>query len=249
MIFYPYGPAFNLINHSRNNANVKLQWSSKPQHHSGWLDLDFDEFWKITSPGGLILEVVALTDLAAGAELLLDYGADWERAWQLHVQRWKPTPHAQDYVYPAEIDETEILRTLQEQKADPYPANLATMCTVANWDRQRDKLLEWTEPTEWAWWEGMAYCHIMEKELDPHGTGDFVYTVNLVFSYNPRKIHYNPDIPYDKRFIDKHVPRRAIRFVEIPYLDDEHLPNAFRHPMEFPAHLVSDAWRNKKKAA
>jgi len=188
--------------------------------------------------------VVALTDIAAGDELLMDYGSEWEQAWKKHVARWKPPADARNYVYPAEMDETEALRTIEEQKTHPYPSNLATMCTVSDWDRKQGPHVDWTEPTDWAWWEGMAYCHILERELDER-TGDHVYTVNPIFTYNPKKLGFNPDIPLAERHIDRHVPRRAIRFVEIPYLDDEHLPNVFRHPIELPAHLVPDAWRNK----
>jgi hypothetical protein len=45
--------------------------------------------------------------------------------------------------------------------------------------------------------------------------------------------------------LDRKVPRHAIRWAEIPYLDDEHLPNVFRHPIEFPAELVANAWETK----
>jgi len=245
MIFYPYGPAVNLINHSRHQPNVKLQWSQKPQHHAAWLDLDYDDFWKITSPGGLILEVVALTDIAAGDELLLDYGPAWEAAWQQHVQQWKPPPDAAQYVYPAQLDETEPLRTVAEQERQPYPSNLHTMCIVSDWERQRGPHVQWTEPTDFSWWEGMCYCHILERQLDA-ATGDFVYTTEPIFTWNPKHLKYNPAISDKDRLKDFGVPRRAIRFLEIPYMDDEHLPNAFRHPIELPAHLVPDAWRNNK---
>lgn len=42
--------------------------------------------------------------------------------------------------------------------------------------------------------------------------------------------------------VDFNVPRSAIRWSEKPYLDDEHLENAFRYPIGFPADLVPQAW-------
>jgi len=245
MIFFPYGAAVNLINHSSRAPNVKLRWSTKSQHHASWLDLSYDEFWKVASPGGLLLEVVATQTIPAGAELLLDYGPAWEAAWQRHVAQWKPPANAEEYVYPADMDETEPLRTMREQETHPYPANLATICTVNDWG-QKNLHVEWKEPTtEFEWSEMMAYCHILEREQDKE-TGDFFYTVAPIFSYNPKKISYDPSIPEAQRHMVFHVPRRAIRFMEIPYMDDEHLPGAFRHPIELPPELVPEAWKNDK---
>lgn len=243
MLFYPYGAAVNLINHSRYAPNVKLQWSSNRLHHSAWLDLPYDEFWKVVSPGGLIMEVVALRDIAMGEELLLDYGPSWEEAWNKHVEQWKPPKDAQLYVYPVEMDETEPLRTMKEQETNPYPSNLGTMCQISDWDREDGPHVRWEEDTEVAWQQYMTYCHILERYMDK-ATGNYLYTVSPVFSWDPAKLKFNPRIADEKRLMDRDVPRRAIRFMELPYMDDEHLQNAFRHPIEMPAHLVSDAWKD-----
>ena len=248
MIFYPYGPVFNLINHpdttrftkAGEQANVHLQWSESNFNHKAWLDLDYDEFWKVTSPGGLILELVASRDIQAGEEIVLDYGAEWEHSWREHVAAWKPPPGAEDYTYPAEMDETETLRTLKEQKSNPYPDNLVTMCSTSDWEREKEKHIVWEEPDGWEWWEGMVYCHILEREMGEHG--NYVYTVAIDFDGNHE---YDESIPLKDQYIDRRVPRRAIRFLEKPYYDDEHLKGAFRHPIQFPDHLVPDAWRKR----
>ena len=253
MTFFPYGPAFNLINHpdvhapkqsARGQPNVHLQWSSSNMHQASWLDLSYDDFWEVTTPGGLILEVVASRDIEAGEEILLDYGNDWEEAWKAHVASWRPPPNAKDYVYPSQVDETETLRTVQEQETNPYPANLMTMCSTPDWERKDGNHITWYEldDDDWSWWHLMTYCHILDRKMGENG--NHVYTVSLVFSTDPARLAYDPSVPLDKLYIDKEVPRRAIRFLERPYEDDEHLPSAFRHPIEFPAHLVPDAWRS-----
>jgi hypothetical protein len=84
----------------------------------------------------------------------------------------------------------------------------------------------------------MTFCHILERKTGRNG--DPVYTVSLLF--RSTRLEFDPAKPYDELYIDTDVPRRAIRFVEKPYMDDEHLPGAFRHPMEFPADLVPEAW-------
>lgn len=253
MIFYPYGPIFNLINHpdttrfatSAEQANVHLQWSSSNFNHNSWLDLSYEEFWKVTSPGGLILEVVATRDIQAGDEILLDYGQDWEEAWKAHVAAWRPPSDSRNYVYPAEMDETEALRTIAEQKSNPYPSNLMTMCSTPDWERENGRHIKWEEADGWSWWEGMVPCHVLERKMGRNG--NYVYTVSVQLDEDPndpKNLEYDDTVPLEKQYIDRKVPRRAIRFLEKPYMDDEHLTGAFRHPIEFPSYLVPDAWRN-----
>lgn len=72
----------------------------------------------------MVLEIVALRPLEAGEELLLDDGDKWQAAWDAHEANWQPPPNADDYVYPEDMDVTETLRTMEEQKKDPYPLTI-----------------------------------------------------------------------------------------------------------------------------
>jgi SET domain len=247
MLFFPYGQAVNLINHSSKQPNVQWRWSSKLSlHHSQWLDLSLEEFWKVATPGGLILEVVALRDIEPGEELLINYGEAWEKAWETHVSQWRPPTNSLEYVYPAELDETEPLRTVKEQETNPYPLNLGTVCATSNSQRNGGNAVIWKEPKEGYWWDSMTICHILSRDLDKH-TGDTTYTVSLVFSFNQkRNFAFDPTVGKVDRYIDINVPRRAIRFIELPYMDDEHLKEAFRHPLELPSPLVPEAWKNTR---
>jgi hypothetical protein len=201
--------------------------------------MPLDEFWKAAYPGGLILEIVALRDIRPGEELFMDYGDEWQQAWKKHVQEWKPFSEG-DYVYPADMDETVALRTVKEQKAQPYPSNLATVCITPDWDRKKSNTITWSEP-EWAWPEGMVYCQVLERNKGDHG--DFVYTVEVQFRFSS-----GPDFSSKRDdediYIDLKVPRRAIRFVDKPYAGDEHLPGVFRHPIGFPDELVPKQWKS-----
>ena len=123
MIVYPYGPGVNLINHSKK-PNVAWQWSNKKMHRGELLEKSTEEFWKKGWPGALILEVVALRPLVAGEELYLDYGDKWQAAWDAHVQSWTPPDDAQEYKYPEEMEDTATLRTVKEQRIDPYPKSV-----------------------------------------------------------------------------------------------------------------------------
>lgn len=164
-------------------------------------------------PGGLILEVVALRDIQPGEELFLDYGKDWEEAWNKHVKHWKPIEGASDYVYPASMDETAPIRTVEEQKTQPYPANLMTVCNTPDEHRKHSNVVKWYSKYEFPF--RMVVCHILERTEDKHG--DEVYKVMLDWD----TIIYDESIPEEERYIDLNVPREAIRFVDKPNMSDQ----------------------------
>jgi len=68
--------------------NARVQWStgwdkaSIPWRNATLQDIDH-QFGRVLS-----LEVVATRDIVPGEEVLIDYGRDWETAWQDHVQNW-----------------------------------------------------------------------------------------------------------------------------------------------------------------
>mmetsp|Transcript_7321 Transcript_7321/g.8500 ORF Transcript_7321/g.8500 Transcript_7321/m.8500 type:complete len:485 (+) Transcript_7321:131-1585(+) len=152
LLLYPYGAGVGLINHSsdKSKINVILRWSNNHMNHSPqWLDptLSLDQFWKMQYPGALILDVVAIRKIREGEEIFMDYGPKWEKAWNNHLQKWKPDITAtKNYVYPWDemkrhgiIEKNEQqqqqqqqqqhkslkpFRTLTEQERSPYPHNL-----------------------------------------------------------------------------------------------------------------------------
>jgi hypothetical protein len=236
LLLFPYGPAVNLINHSRKKANVFVRWTGHRLHQKTWLYLPHDVLFETATPGGLVLEVVALRDIQPNEELFLDYGEEWEEAWKTHVQNWKPVVD-DGYVYVADMDETAPLRTVEEQKTDPYPPNIRTICHTPDWDREESNTITWSEP-EWQWPIGNVDCNILKSEQGDHG--DIVYTVEVLFENNPG---YDPTVKDEDRYIDLKVPRRAVRFIDRPYAGDEHLPGVFRRPMGFPDKLFPKPWR------
>ena len=59
----------------------------------------------------------------------MDYGQEWETAWNRHVQEWVPSTLNDDYVHSSQYNASlEYFRTAEELKANPYPSNLQTMC-------------------------------------------------------------------------------------------------------------------------
>jgi hypothetical protein len=237
ILLFPYGPGVNLINHSSQKTNVELRWSTNPYHHKEWLTVELDDYFKLDKPGGIILEVVATRDIAEGEELFLDYGSEWEQAWDQHAENWKPVDGADRYIYPEEMDNTEPVRTVEEQKNRPYPENLANTCFTPNWERDFG-VMRWKQP-DFDWPEGNVNCHILKREKN--AKGDDEYEVSLNFdSYD---YTFDPKTPRKKLYIDTHVPRSAIGWVEKAYTSDLHLKNAFRHTIPLPEHLVPPLWK------
>lgn len=40
------------------------------------------------------------------------------------METWQPPDDAEDYVYPEDMDDAAPLRTIEEQKKEPYPASV-----------------------------------------------------------------------------------------------------------------------------
>ena len=80
----------------------------------------------------------------------------------------------------------------------------------------------------------------MERE-----NSDNTYTVDL-FMDDMTFMPVPPDFGEDH--VRTNVPRDAIFFVEANYESDIYLKNAFRHYIQIPEDMMSDAWKNKKKS-
>jgi hypothetical protein len=105
---------------------------------------------------GLMLEFIATRDIQPGEEVFINYGDEWQKAWDEHVKNWEAIPPEKDYnnltlwaqetamssgkdgYVRAEVFNTQIktpIRTVDEQKTDPYPQSLELQCLVrVGWD-------------------------------------------------------------------------------------------------------------------
>jgi hypothetical protein len=244
ILLFPHAPGVNVINHKGGKqANVAIRWSDNYMHHKSWLDLPFDELKRHVYAGALVMDLVALRDIEQGEELFLDYGHEWEEAWEQHVQAWQPVERAEEYVYPAEMDDNEPLRTLDEQKTQPYPSNLHLACyTRSSYDRRPGTSMKWVQP-DFPWPEGSRNCEIL-KRVHNDETGEDLYDVILNFDRMQPDADLN--LTRAERIVDTGVPRHAIRWVERVYEQDVHLPNVFRHPIMMPDDMVPPTWRGRR---
>jgi hypothetical protein len=79
--------------------NAEYRWATGWDRSTpSWLNLTLDELAE-RNGHGLAFEIVATRDIDEGEEVFIDYGVDWERAWQRHVKGWAPPEAPADSLY------------------------------------------------------------------------------------------------------------------------------------------------------
>lgn len=223
-----YGSGAGMINHSKKKANVRLQWLSVPGGSPEWRDMALSE-WTATKKAGIVMELVATRDIAAGEEILMDYGDDWADAFSRHVANWKPPPEAAWYRPADELndDPDVIVRTQQEGGYDWF---LDLYCR--NYYRQAQFLA----PSSTV----LHRCHVTERRWTPNG---YRYTA-VIFDFDDLEedelqcqLVGTTEILFD-------VPRDAFVFDDTMYSRDHQQPWAFRHPIGIPDYMMPEAWKN-----
>jgi hypothetical protein len=235
LLLCPYGSGVNFINHSRQKANVKIQWA--PNGHIGQDDSWFD--WSLrrmrtTHQPNLAWDYIALRKITEGEELFIDYGDDWVSAWGEHVANWKPSKF-KDYKSAAEWNEAfkdDHIKTSDELMEIPYPLNVFVVCHTAllsNTYHIKQRKLDADQLWDISM-DGIG-CRIVERKTDTKNVTN--YTVEV----------------HTERFgsvLRSKVDRKMFRFRDVTYSTDTHLPGAFRQPATIPDDLLPPAWRTSK---
>ena len=235
LLLCPYSAGVNYINHNQTQANLMLQWA--PDGHMAqsdkWFKSPLDKMMNLYRPL-LGWDYVALRDINEGEELFINYGDEWEDAWQKHVDTWQTVPD-DDYDPAIEWNrrlETAELRTTQEQTNDPYPENLEIRCH----DNIRYSSFE-TEQYTMTFWElwGQEYvglpCRIITRTTVD---GNTVYAIDVKLGGGIIKRKSNVD-------------RKMMAFRDKPYSTDVNLPNAFRQEAFIPENMFPKLWKNLLK--
>jgi hypothetical protein len=131
-LFCPIGPTVGLINHSPT-PNAALRWSTHVTnlHRKEWFNLTAAKLGEKMELG-LVLEYFPLRDIKVGEEITINYGAEWQEAWEEHVSAFETTVNVADSLYSSAADlnkiSPEIIRTHEEQQSNPYPHSVLTSC-------------------------------------------------------------------------------------------------------------------------
>ncbi len=271
LLWLPYGPIINSVNHSHKAPNVKIQWHSDPlisnkdlarrkQYHHPELLEETTERVAVTHGKGLVMELIALRDIQPGEELYLDYGTAWEEAWNQHktkyLQNIAKLPDLHSYFpsaayNPLHSDET--LRTITEQHRDPYPPNLVTACRFQE-DWIEDEAAEDYEMIQYQSWDTqenhfncLLPCILLERLQDETNASTHRYTAKLVDHHHENEnIEYTCHIFRQFEYIYTDIPRIGIEFIENTYRSDVFLPAAFRHPIQVSEGMYPDLWMRQR---
>lgn len=246
LIFFPYSPSVNFINHGiADEANAEIRWSTFPYHKSEWLNGTLQEAKDRTSTG-LLFDIVATKNIRRGEEVLLYYGHDWEEKWNQHVQGWGMTnfthynhgiPTTTDYNH---AGKDEQVRTHEEQKTNPYPEHIMTKCHFdppENCSPSKESHDGIKCRSRWVLTFQELELHpcIIQSRQSFEGMDWYNATVEIGGSANAT------------RYLVEYVPRYAIKFVDRPYTRDQYAKGAFRQLIGLGDDLLPDHWKDLRK--
>lgn len=135
LLLFSYSPVVNFINHNRNpnNVNSRIQWSKISNKSKAWTHKPVNKLL-LQQDAKLMMEFIALRNIRKGEEIYIEYGIEWQQAWDNHVRHWKSLRNNNDinYVSVDRINSVEaFLRTEMEQRQNPYSENLFMKCHIS----------------------------------------------------------------------------------------------------------------------
>jgi len=255
VILCPYTSPSAYINHDGESPNARVVWAteSTPNHNHDWLEEDVD-FLKLKNKIGLSLNFVATRDIKPGEEVFIDYGPEWEEAWDKHVNGWSAPPDSEDYASATFLQKDMMmpLRTASEQKLKPYPDNVVFYCHYSYSPELSEFEGPWSWEDEWVHLP-MTPCKIVSREAqggDDEGNTYYYYTTVMLNEDELEElgdggmIYMEYNIPSSENHILTNVPRWAIEIRDKLYAKDEFMSNAFRQEMMMPDDVFPETWKN-----
>lgn len=234
LLFFPYSSSIHYINHDGINPNAYLRWSDSGMSKSELLEKGVDDV-----SAGLVMEVVAMRDIAFGEEVTIDYGEEWAVAWYDHVATWKirdkndlinPQSFIENYKS-SEGNEKKPFRTMDELEENPYPTCIRTACYS---QKQKGKWMHTNFQVEF-----MRFCDITERTYQD---GRYWYSAKMSASERD-----DDDVEKEKKNegeglgILELIPHKAVFLLQDKYCTDLHV-NGFRHAIGVPEDLYPDQW-------
>ena len=225
LLLNPYGSFTSLINHDSKNPNARIKWA-QDMRHSDWLEASVESF-ESESHSGLMVDFIALRDIQEGEEVRIDYGKEWEDAWNDHVRKWTPPEGSNHYMpaYELNNDVDLVIRTIHEA---PYSGNV-----------RMHIYHEYLEMYGVDSGENAYRCRVLDRY---QVKGETVYMVELFSARDVGRMTY---VEYENKVLFA-VTRDAFRFSDAPHSRDHYLHWSFRHEMMVPDDMFPEAWMNKK---
>ena len=182
---------------------------------------------------GLSMEIYALRDIQLDEEIFLDYGIEWERAWERHVETWQPPqPTISNWISAKEANENNnepIFNELMVGKENmtqqvvehPY---LMTGCVYWPTELDLDNVFETPSPN---WETDMTVTDMLDTYADD---GSFYqYTDSRGYSGHEDGLHWPctvlwPDNDEDDDGGDIGTDYYVVRIHPSPMVSENDLP-------------------------
>jgi hypothetical protein len=242
---------------------VRIEWNEKLMKNPEWLSQPVDS-WINEIHVGLAFSYVAIRDISPGEEVLLDYGPEWEEAWNRHVNTWRPPAGSKAYVASYELNDPDVVLTtareglypekyVRQECFDFYRELLGSLAPGPS-DVYPCRAVE-------RYWRDGEYRYLVELYLRDHD-----WSPDKLVVANEREDRDGDD-DEDDRSDDENgkegsgrgsrkpdqcseilfevlfdAPRDAFWFTDVPYSRDMAQPWAFRHPIGIPDDLLPPAW-------
>lgn len=245
LLLCPYGLLTGLINHS-TNPNTKVQWTNTSRmRHPDWLTKPVSE-WGYEWHSGLSFDYVAIRDIEEGEEVTIDYGPEWELAWQIHVQQFEGNPPRRDYRPAHELNQ------ILDLNIPLWPSQFQGVLMACRDDYFKMRGIHngknrWARPYR----RGIEHedifgdyylCRAIQKDEKSNTYTVEVYESGKHDTSSPWFETYEERV----RLILFHMPADAFYFKDIAYERDSHQEWSFRHPMGLPDEVFPDIWKTQK---
>jgi len=242
------------VNPADRGPNAEIRWAGEwDPTTKEWLQLSFDELSARTleKKRGLSFEFLATRDIFPGDEVFIDYGEIWEEKWDEHVVNWRPPIGGSYTPVKTMNDSVNIFKNAREQRYDPYPDNVMTVCLYwtesDEYDSEDEEIKEWTSDgykyvlpdhpsTDGVWhWP----CKVLERMEETEISTTYTVEINQIPSSKPTTWKIA-----GKRRILTNYQSKSIKFMMKPYESDQHLYGVFRSFIEIPDIIFPDQWKN-----
>jgi len=266
-----------LINHkSLRQAEKDEECNDGPNAHYRWADDALTKEWlnlslnelKGKTGRGLTMDIIATRDIMPGEEIFIDYGMEWEKAWNEHVAKWKPKNTSsmplQELIH--SMNREKNLRTVYDLIGNPYPENITTVCLYfePSEDAEYEKYDYGYEPEDIILMEdlmeilggysinGEKYDVKEEEVFDHYFWPCSVYEISdniedPVVTVQIFQLPAEKRTPWTEAGIPRFVvnyPKDKVMFAETPYSGDQFRSNVFRHPIGMSDDVFPMKWRD-----
>jgi len=257
-----------LINHCGIKSkdcrpNARMRWTEGWDSTSDAWRLETLSSLSKKSFRGLTMEIVAISDIFPGDEILMDYGEEWEMAWQRHLKTWIPHKYATTAREANDAKELPDFLMSGDLRHIAKDSRLFAGCQFWPTKFDTDKIWEKANPK----WTNLNDTEILRQYSEDGSKYVGSYEAHRGMSYWPCSIIRSEDeahskftvrifpMPFEEeeelwdinnlpRFLTNYS-RESIHFFVRKSKGDHYLPGVFRHKIGIPEDVFPEQWKNR----